>query len=101
MSGSTNKSRFDPYKNFKFRVTFEGKYVAGVRKAIPKATRGELGFSDYKLKLLGQIVKNTESAKTSRARSGRGTAALFVGAKGTGKALAAEVIANELGVDVY
>jgi phage tail-like protein len=29
---SVNTSRFDPYKNFKFRVKWNGKYVAGVSK---------------------------------------------------------------------
>ncbi len=29
---SVNASRFDPYKNFKFRVKWDGKYVAGVSK---------------------------------------------------------------------
>jgi phage tail-like protein len=29
---STNTHRFDPYKNFKFRVEWEGRYVAGVSK---------------------------------------------------------------------
>ncbi len=29
---SVNKERFDPYKNFKFRVQWNGKYVAGVSK---------------------------------------------------------------------
>lgn len=29
---STNTHRFDPYKNFKFRVKWEGRYVAGVSK---------------------------------------------------------------------
>lgn len=28
----TNALRFDPYKNFKFRVKWDGKYVAGVSK---------------------------------------------------------------------
>ena len=27
-----NPHRFDPYKNFKFRVKWDGKYVAGVSK---------------------------------------------------------------------
>src|SRR5260370_23028591 len=27
-----NPTRFDPYKNFKFRVKWDGKYVAGVSK---------------------------------------------------------------------
>ena len=29
---SVNPSRFDPYKNFKFRVMWDGRYVAGVSK---------------------------------------------------------------------
>ncbi len=29
---SVNTTRFDPYKNFKFRVKWDGKYVAGVSK---------------------------------------------------------------------
>lgn len=30
-----NASRFDPYKNFKFRVKWDGRYVAGISKASP------------------------------------------------------------------
>ena len=29
---SVNPERFDPYKNFKFRIKWDGKYVAGVSK---------------------------------------------------------------------
>jgi len=29
---TVNAQRFDPYKNFKFRVKWDGKYVAGVNK---------------------------------------------------------------------
>ena len=29
---SVNAQRFDPYKNFKFKVKWDGKYVAGVSK---------------------------------------------------------------------
>ena len=29
---TVNAQRFDPYKNFKFRVKWDGKYVAGVSK---------------------------------------------------------------------
>lgn len=32
---STNPERFDPYKNFKFRVVMDGRYVAGVSKVGP------------------------------------------------------------------
>jgi phage tail-like protein len=30
---SVNSSRFDPYKNFKFRLKWDGRYVAGLSKA--------------------------------------------------------------------
>ena len=29
---TVNPTRFDPYKNFKFRVKWDGRYVAGVSK---------------------------------------------------------------------
>lgn len=29
---SVNTNRFDPYKNFKFRIKWDGKYVAGISK---------------------------------------------------------------------
>ena len=29
---TVNTHRFDPYKNFKFRVKWDGRYVAGVSK---------------------------------------------------------------------
>jgi len=32
---TTNASRLDPYKNFKFRVKWDGKYVAGISKVSP------------------------------------------------------------------
>jgi phage tail-like protein len=37
---SVNAQRFDPYKNFKFRVKWDGRYVAGVSKvsALKKTT---------------------------------------------------------------
>src|SRR6266498_3609494 len=31
-SVNSNPQRFDPYKNFKFRVKWDGRYVAGVSK---------------------------------------------------------------------
>lgn len=38
---SVNANRFDPYKNFKFRVKWDGKYVAGVSKvtALKRTTK--------------------------------------------------------------
>lgn len=37
---TVNASRFDPYKNFKFRIKWDGRYVAGVSKvsALKKTT---------------------------------------------------------------
>jgi phage tail-like protein len=37
---TVNTSRFDPYKNFKFRVKWDGRYVAGISKvsALKRAT---------------------------------------------------------------
>src|SRR5919204_293815 len=37
---TVNPTRFDPYKNFKFRVKWDGRYVAGVSKvgALRKTT---------------------------------------------------------------
>jgi phage tail-like protein len=32
---SVNTHRFDPYKNFKFRLKWDGKYVAGISKMSP------------------------------------------------------------------
>ena len=32
-----NQTRFDPYKNFKFRVKWDGRYVAGVSTALVDA----------------------------------------------------------------
>lgn len=38
---STNPERFDPYKNFKFRVVMDGRYVAGISKvgALKRSTK--------------------------------------------------------------
>ena len=37
-----NPQRLDPYKNFKFRVKWDGKYVAGVSKVSPLVRRTEV-----------------------------------------------------------
>lgn len=60
---SVNTTRFDPYKNFKFRVKWDGKYVAGVSKVSglkrttqviphreggdPSSTRKSPGHTEY------------------------------------------------------
>src|SRR5664279_4108149 len=39
---TVNAQRFDPYKNFKFRVKWDGKYVAGISKVSPLVRRTEV-----------------------------------------------------------
>ena len=46
---SVNAQRFDPYKNFKFRVKWDGKYVAGISKVTA-------------LKRTTEVVKHREEA---------------------------------------
>lgn len=52
---SVNTSRFDPYKNFKFRVKWEGRYVAGISKVSP-------------LKRMTEIVEHREGGDASTPR---------------------------------
>ena len=53
---SVNTERYDPYKNFKFRVMWDGKYVAGVSK-IGGLTRKT------------EVVKHREGGDPSSSRS--------------------------------
>ena len=52
---SVNATRFDPYKNFKFRVKWDGKYVAGVSKV-------------SSLKRTTEVVKYREGGDPSSSR---------------------------------
>jgi len=52
---SVNTNRFDPYKNFKFRVKWDGRYVAGVSKASA-------------LKRTTEVVKHREGGDPSSSR---------------------------------
>ena len=56
---SINAQRFDPYKNFKFRVKWDGKYVAGVSK---------VGM----LKRTTEVVKHREGGDPSSSRKSPG-----------------------------
>src|SRR5216684_3936022 len=44
---SVNTNRFDPYKNFKFRVKWAGKYVAGLGK--------EVSLKDFRKDILLEV----------------------------------------------
>jgi phage tail-like protein len=56
---SVNPQRFDPYKNFKFRVKWDGKYVAGVSKVAG-------------LKRTTEVVKHREGGDASSSRKSPG-----------------------------
>jgi len=56
---TVNKTRFDPYKNFKFRVKWDGKYVAGVSKVSA-------------LKRTTEVVKHREGGDPSTTRKSPG-----------------------------
>jgi len=56
---SVNAQRFDPYKNFKFRVKWDGKFVAGVSKCST-------------LKRTTEVVKHREGGDPSSSRKSPG-----------------------------
>ncbi|MCC7373464.1 MAG: phage tail protein [Verrucomicrobiales bacterium] len=56
---SVNAQRFDPYKNFKFRVKWDGRYVAGVSKC-------------GALKRTTEVVKHREGGDPSSTRKSPG-----------------------------
>jgi len=56
---SVNTTRFDPYKNFKFRVRWDGRYVAGVSKV-------------GALKRTTEVVKHRDGGDPSTTRKSAG-----------------------------
>jgi len=56
---TVNTQRFDPYKNFKFRVKWDGKYVAGISKVTG-------------LKKTTEVVKHREGGDPSSSRKSPG-----------------------------
>jgi phage tail-like protein len=56
---TVNATRFDPYKNFKFRVKWDGKYVAGISKV-------------GALKRTTEVVKHREGGDPSSTRKSPG-----------------------------
>ena len=56
---TVNPHRFDPYKNFKFRLKWDGRYVAGVSKATM-------------LKRTTEVVKHREGGDPSTSRKSPG-----------------------------
>lgn len=56
---SVNATRFDPYKNFKFRIKWDGKYVAGISKMST-------------LKRTTEVIKHREGGDPSTSRKSPG-----------------------------
>jgi phage tail-like protein len=56
---SVNAQRFDPYKNFKFRVKWDGRYVAGISKV-------------SSLKRTTEVVKHRDGGDPSSSRKSPG-----------------------------
>jgi len=56
---TVNSTRFDPYKNFKFRLKWDGQYIAGVGKC-------------SMLKRTTEVVKNREGGDPSTSRKSPG-----------------------------
>ncbi|MGW0630278.1 phage tail protein [Streptomyces sp. NPDC002758] len=56
---TVNQRRFDPYKNFKFRVKWDGQYVAGVSKVSP-------------LRRTTEVVRHREGGDPSSSRKSPG-----------------------------
>ncbi|MFC8681529.1 phage tail protein [Microbacterium ureisolvens] len=56
---SVNPARFDPYKNFKFRVKWDGRYVAGISKVAA-------------LKRTTEVVRHREGGDPSSSRKSPG-----------------------------
>lgn len=90
-NASVNPRRFDPYKNFKFRL------IPRVSKPKPE----QLRLAQPELVVLDQIVDQARRRDLINDSLSPGERALFVGQKGTGKTMAAEVIADSLGADLY
>ncbi|MEU8785446.1 ATP-binding protein [Streptomyces sp. NPDC048637] len=79
------------------------------RRIEPRAGWHDLVLADRQLRILQEIVAHVRQRSTvyqdwgfaKALRSGLGVTALFAGGSGTGKTLAAEVMATELGLDLF
>ncbi|MFJ9415746.1 ATP-binding protein [Streptomyces sp. NPDC101227] len=79
------------------------------RRIEPRAGWDDLVLADRQLRILQEIVAHVRRRSTvyqdwgfaKALRSGLGVTALFAGGSGTGKTLAAEVMAKELGLDLF
>ncbi|GAA0940685.1 MULTISPECIES: AAA family ATPase [Streptomyces violaceusniger group] len=79
------------------------------RRIEPEAAWDDLVLADHQARILREIVAHVRQRATvhqewgfaATLRRGLGVTALFAGGSGTGKTLAAEVMAKELGLDLF
>ncbi|MEW1659480.1 ATP-binding protein [Streptomyces sp. NPDC093707] len=79
------------------------------RRIEPRAGWDDLVLADRQLRILQEVVAHVRQRATvyqdwgfaKALRNGLGVTALFAGGSGTGKTLAAEVMAKELGLDLF
>ena len=88
---NVNVNRSDPYGNFNFRVEL----------VALRTTRDSVDLPVETLALLDTIVEEIGYPDKAYEGAGRGMKVLFSGEKGTGKTKAAEVIADQLALDLY
>lgn len=65
---SVNPKRFDPYKNFKFRIKWDGRYVAGISKISDCAARPK-SFSIAKEAIRAAVANLRAAPNMNRSRS--------------------------------
>ncbi len=88
---NVNVNRSDPYVNFNFRVEL----------VALRTTRESVDLPVETLALLDTIVEEIRYPDKAYEGAGRGMKVLFSGEKETGKTKAAEVIADQLALDLY
>ncbi len=69
---TVNAQRFDPYKNFKFRVKWDGRYVAGVSKvgALKRTTEVVKHREGGDPTTQPQVARPHRSSRRSRSSAG-------------------------------
>jgi hypothetical protein len=86
-----NTMRLDPYKGFKFRI----------RPRMRRPNRRDLQLSNHAHEILDHIVEHVRRDELLADLKPKDGSVLFLGPRGTGKTLAAEVVADELGRELY
>lgn len=86
-----NAKRYDPYKGFKFRV----------QPRLKRPSRHDIGLSEEGHAGLDAIVDHVRRRELLGEVGKVDGTTVFLGPSGTGKTLAAEVVADELGLELY